>query len=804
MSRNKRNRNRGPTDKKPAASSVQSPPHAQAGAWRRYRGLVLAAVAAAILAAIACIWWTNARPNKALASLTPPASDTQKPSFVGAGACAGCHAAESAAWQSSKHAKAMQHATTATVLGNFDNARFSYNGTVSRFFRRDGKFFVNTDGADGKLADFEILYAFGLYPLQQYLVAFPDGRLQALSIAWDARGKEQGGARWYHLYPSEHISYKDPLHWTRLNQNWNWMCADCHTTKLDRNYNAANNTYATTWAEMNVACEACHGPGSKHVSWASHAPGYEKVTDQGLVVALDERRNVHWTAVASSGNALRSAPLTSQRELGVCAQCHSRREAFAAGMNHEGHFFDTHALALLTDRLYFPDGQQRDEVYEVGSFLQSRMHAHGVTCSDCHEPHSGQLRAPGNAVCAQCHAPAKYAAPAHTLHTEGSAGAQCAACHMPTREYMVIDARRDHSMRIPRPDLSGSLQTPNACTSCHKDRDASWAAAVIARAFGPERKGFQSFGAALHDARTEAPDAVPELLAVAKDTQTPAIARATALADLGPYLSGAVLPGLEAGLAEPDAMLRGAALDALLAAAPEERLRLGLGLIDDPSPIVRIKAARVLAIMPEQGGNAAMRAQLQRVFAEYVASQQANADRPEARLNLGLFYVERRDPLKAEAEYRAALALEADFVPAYVNLADLYRIYHREADAETELTDGLQQVPGNADLQHALGLLRVRQGRLADALPLLEGAARADPNNARYAYVYGVALHDSGHAKQGESVMERALIRFPYDPNLLSALAAYARDAGDLKRAAAYNKRLAETAPSAADDAGQH
>jgi tetratricopeptide (TPR) repeat protein len=252
-------------------------------------------------------------------------------------------------------------------------------------------------------------------------------------------------------------------------------------------------------------------------------------------------------------------------------------------------------------------------------------------------------------------------------------------------------------------------------------------------------------------------------MAVAKDTKTPGIARATAQADLGPYLSEAVLPALEAGLAEPDAMLRSAALDALLAAPPQERLRLGLGLIDDPSPIVRIKAARVLAIIPEQGGDAAMRTQLQKVFAEYVASQQANADRPEARLNLGLFYVERHDPLKAEAEYRAALALDADFVPAYVNLADLYRLYQREADAQTLLTDGLRQVPGNADLQHALGLLCVRQGRIADALPLLEGAARADPNNARYAYVYAVALNSTGASGQAMTVLDEAHRQHPAD-----------------------------------------
>jgi tetratricopeptide (TPR) repeat protein len=284
-------------------------------------------------------------------------------------------------------------------------------------------------------------------------------------------------------------------------------------------------------------------------------------------------------------------------------------------------------------------------------------------------------------------------------------------------------------------------------------------------------------------------------MTLAKDAESPAIVRATALADLRPYLSAGVIPALEAGLADPDAMVRGAALDVLLGAPPQERIQLALGLIDDPSRIVRIKAARVLAIMPDQGGNTAWRAQLDKVFAEYVASQRANADRPEAHLNLGLYYIERRDPKQAEAEYRAALALQSDFIPADVNLADLYRSSGRDADAEKVLTGGLQLVPGNADLLHALGLLRVRQKRLGEALPLLEAAAHADPNNPRYAYVYGVALHDSSQGRQGMAVLQRALVRFPGNPELLSALAAYARDAGDRKHAAAYAERLSKIAP---------
>ena len=792
MSKKKRNRKLTATTKAETRATENAPvePRPARGRW-----IALAALVVLAAGVLAYFWSNDTRPPTSTVAAAPASMQPAAAHFVGAKTCSECHAGEFAAWQSSQHAKAMQHATEATVLGDFKDARFTYDGIVSTFFKRDGKFFVNTDGRDGAMADFEILYTFGLYPLQQYLVAFPDGRIQPLPIAWDSRPPDQGGQRWYHLYPNDHITSKDPLHWTRLDQNWNWMCANCHTTKLDRNYNAADNTYATKWAEMNVACEACHGPGSNHVAWSKHEPGSDKLAAHGLVVALDERKGVTWTRDAATGNAARSAPLKSERELGVCAQCHSRRTPFAKGMDHDGRLLDTHDISLLTERLYFADGQQRDEVYDVGSFLQSKMHAHGVTCSDCHEPHPGRLRAPGNAVCAQCHAPAKYDVPAHTLHAAGSIGAQCAECHMPTRNYMVIDPRHDHSIRIPRPDLSAQLDTPNACTDCHRNRNAAWAAAEIERAFGPERKGFQTFGAALHDGSTGAADAVPELMTLVSDAKTPAIVRASALAQLHPYLDAAVMPAIQAGLADPDPIVRGAALDVLLDTPPQQRLQLALGLIDDPSPIVRIKAARVLAIMPDQSGNATFRTQLDRAFAEYVTSQQANADRPEAHMNLGLFYSERRDPMQAEAEYRAALALEPDFVPGYVNLADLYQRNKREDDAETALNAGEQRAPDNADLAYALGLLRVRQGRVPDALPQLARAAKLDPGNPRYAYVYGVALHDSGQGKKGVAVLEQALARFPRNPELLNALATYARDAGDAQRADVYAKRLNAIVP---------
>ena len=222
----------------------------------------------------------------------------------------------------------MQHATDETVLGYFGDATFYYAGIESRFYRRDNRFYVRTDGADGQMAEFEVRYTFGVNPLQQYLVEFPDGRLQALSIAWDSRPVKLGGQRWFHLYPNDQVNHYDSLHWTGAAQNWNSMCADCHSTDVHLSYDAEQNRFVRRWTEISVGCESCHGPASNHVSWARE--GID-VPYKGLTLLLDERRGSSWQKSLRSIAARRSKPLDTHREHEVCAQCHSRRAQIAEG-----------------------------------------------------------------------------------------------------------------------------------------------------------------------------------------------------------------------------------------------------------------------------------------------------------------------------------------------------------------------------------------------------------------------------------------------------------------------------------------
>jgi predicted CXXCH cytochrome family protein len=760
-----------------------------------------------VLAGVVLVAGGCDRPAPVTASApTASAAERLPPRFVGQAVCAPCHEAETAAWRGSQHAQAMQPATPPAVLGDFRDATFTYAGVTSTFFREGERYVVRTDGPDGTLADFAISYTFGLYPLQQYLVDFPDGRKQALSIAWDARPAEQGGQRWFHLYPNERVDHRDPLHWTRLDQNWNSMCADCHSTNLRRHYDLATDRFATSWSDVAVACEACHGPGSGHVAWAAQQPGGAADARKGLVVALDERAGMRWETNAA-GQPARSRPLGSRREVETCAACHARRRPLGDDPGPTGRLLDTHDPALLEARLFELDGQQREEVYTYASFLQSKMYARGVTCSDCHDPHTQKLRAPGNAVCTECHAAGVYDASAHHGHRADQAGGRCVECHMPTRTYMVIDPRHDHSLRVPRPDLTRTLGVPNACNGCHADQDAAWAAGAIAATHGPDRKGFQTFAPALQAGRSGAPGAGEQLAALVRDATVPDIARATAARELARFAGAATLPAVRAALADASALVRAAALEALQAFPLAAGAMLAAPLAGDPVKAVRVKAGRALVAAPLADLRADERARRTRAIDEYLASERAAAERPESHLNLGIVAAERGDPAGATAEYRTAIRLDPGFVPAYANLADLARALGREADAAATLAAGLKAVPNDPTLTHALGLQRIREQRSAEALPLLQRAAEARPDDARFVYVYGIALHSVGRVDEAIAVLQQALARAPYDPDILAGLMAFNRDAGRPEAAGDYARRLAEAGPPrpavGADQAGE-
>ena len=763
------------------------------------RGLWIAAgVAAAIVVGaglLYALYGTSAKPPQG-------ASSAQALSFVGSDTCASCHTGEAKLWHGSQHAHAMAHTSKDTVLGDFNDASFDYFGLHSRFFRDGDKFMVETDGPDGKLAAFEVKYTFGLDPLQQYLVEFPDGRIQALSLAWDSRPKDQGGQRWFHLSPHEEIRHDDILHWTKLNQNWNFMCAECHSTGVRKNYEAAKDRFATRWAEISVGCEACHGQASAHVAWAKDQKGWwpykDNDPDKGLLVRFDERSGVTWGRDATGTPVRSTSPAGVRKEVETCGLCHARRGLMSENWVPGRPLSDTHLVAALSQGLYQPDGQMLDEVYNYGSFKQSKMYAAGVTCSDCHDPHRAKLKLAGDKVCLQCHDDT-YASPTHNHHEGVTPTVGCVSCHMPERTFMVVDKRHDHSFRVPRPDLSDKLQTSDACTDCHKDKPASWAAAAIEGWFGPERKGLQTYGEAFHAAWHDEPGAAVLLAALVADANAPSLARAGALAGLAPYVSPANVGLARKGLQDPDPMVRIAALDMLDGVPPDQLWPFASPALTDPIRGVRLRATSLLAGTPSDRLSLAERDKLDRATQEFVAAQTLNADRPEARAALGNLHVRRGETAEAEAEFQAALRLSPAYGPAAANLADLYRQLGRDADAESVLRKGLAASPRDAGLHHALGLALVRQKKQDEAIAELARAAELEPDRARYAYVYAIGLDSTGRRTDAIQALKDNLARHPADRDTLSALISFKREGRDFASALEYAEQLAQADPNDAE-----
>lgn len=736
------------------------------------------------------------------------ATERARAGFVGTTTCAGCHAAEAAAWRGSDHAGAMAAATPAHVLGDFSGVTVT-DGRHTATFRRDGdRFVIRTDGPGGTVADFAVSETFGVEPLQQYLVLFPDGRRQALPWAWDSRPRAEGGQRWYHLMAQEALHAGDPLHWTGRDQTWNFMCASCHSTGLQRGYDAARDRYDTSWTEISVGCESCHGPGAAHVAWAQ-AGARADVADHGLSIALhdgsggawrfaegDPRGIAHWEGAARQATAA---------QVEICAPCHARARPIVADPLPGARFLDTYAPLLLTRGDYHADGQIQGEVFEWGSFAQSRMQHAGVVCSDCHEPHGGHLRAEGNAVCAQCHLPARFDTAGHHHHPPGSEGARCVACHMPAATYMGVDRRRDHGFRVPRPDVAATIGAPDTCTSCHAGRTQAWAAAQIASWHGPPG-GAPPPALAIHAGRTGARGADQALSRLALDRAQPAILRATALSLMPSPATRPVGEAVGGTLFDPEPLVRAAALRALEGLPPQNRLHAAR-LLADEVRLVRIEAARALAPVPLAALPEAARPAFARAWEELLASERVAAERPEAHVNVAALLAQRGDLAGAEAAYRAALARDPAFLPALVNQAAFEEGRGRPDAAEALLRRAVAAHPTEAEPVYALALLEVRRGRLGVATGLLATATRLAPAEPRYGYTHALALHQAGRVDEALAV----LARYPQHRESLIAAATFERDRGRPAEAARYARAalaldprdreaaalLAETAPRA-------
>ena len=683
--------------------------------------------------------------------------------FAGSKKCMDCHRAEYDKWQNSHHDRAMEIASDETVLGDFSNVSVDFHGVISRFYRKDSKFFVHTQGPDGKMGEFEITHTFGWYPLQQYLVPFPGGRLQCLPIAWDVNEK-----KWYHLYPETPFDAKDWLYWTNAGQNWNGMCAECHSTNLKKNYDIESDAYQTTWSEIDVSCEACHGPGSRHVEWAE-------------LPDMARPQNVSYELV------VRAKGMNSREQVELCAPCHSRRAILGDYTHAELDLLDSMLPSLLTPELYFADGQILEEVYVYGSFTQSKMYSRNVRCSDCHDVHSIKKVKEGNALCLQCHRAGIYDTKAHHFHKrkgekgepikssdgkvlfEVGTGAECIQCHMPERPYMIIDYRADHSFRIPRPDLSIKMGTPNACNRCHVDKTNQWSEEYITKWYGPGRKAH--YGAIIVEGRKRSTHAHKDLIKLAGDSLYPVIVRSTALSLLTAYPGEETSRAYELALMDDEALIRRTAVDHLTVSDPKRQVELLTSMLYDPVTAVRMEAARRMAEVSDPALNSNQQTVFQASLDEYRKSMEYSADFAFGRHNLANLYVALKQPQKAVENYQAAIKIDHLFYPAQVNLAMLYNQMGNNSEAEILLREVATSHPEMYDVHYSLGLLLAEEKKYAQAANYLKQAARGLPARARIHYNLGLLLQYLNQDLNAEAALRKAQELEPDNLDYLYALA---------------------------------
>ena len=683
----------------------------------------------------------------------PATAPTTEATFAGSQTCLECHETEFNSWKGSDHDNAMDTAIASTVLGDFNNTEFERDGFTSRFYKKDGKYFVHTEGPGSVPGDFQIAYTFGVRPLQQYLVPFENGRYQCLQITWDTEKKQ-----WYHLadsvYQGQEILPDDWMYWTNNAQNWNGMCAECHSTNLQKNYNPETHVYHTTWSEIDVSCEVCHGPGSAHNEWATLSERVRKKDP-------------------TSGLVVQTSNITSKQLVDQCAYCHARRTSFGDFVHPHDELFDIISPQLPVEPFYFADGQILEEDYVYASFTQSKMHQNNVRCTNCHDAHSLKLKLDGNNLCYQCHIKEDYSIYEHHFHKNFNEdgeplildngkriiavgeGSECITCHMPGRYFMGVDYRRDHSMRIPRPDLSNKLGTPNACNQCHTDKTTEWAASYTEKWYGKPNRFH--FGETMFMAVRNDTTALPMLFDIISDENSSALVKASAAHYLNNFPNAETQKINRELLGDKEALVRREAVRNFIPADVEDLKSTILPLLNDPTLMVRMEATSQLSVLNFSTFDSLTALKLKNSIDEYIKTTEYSADFAASRHNLGNIYSNLGETEQAINNYKEAIRIDNLFFPAKINLAMLYNRIGKNEEAERLLLDVVEEYPEMGDVYYSLGLLQAEMGDYDKSIISLRKAAVLLPEESRVWFNLFKLLDFKNQSTNAEKAIDKCL-----------------------------------------------
>lgn len=667
-----------------------------------------------------------------------------KNEFTGNVSCQSCHQQEHAQWLTSHHYMAMQPANDTTVYGDFGDATLTADGVTTKFYKRDGKFYMHTEDEMGTYREMEVKYIFGFTPLQQYLVEFPGGRMQATRMSWDTKAK-----KWFHQYAGDKIPAGDWLHWTGNGQNWNTMCASCHSTNLNKGYDEGTDTYKTTYNEINVSCESCHGPGKNHIDYINGSNYKDGEKIKGSLLMLYKTGN----------------PMTA---INTCGYCHARRSDITGNPFPGAEVMEDYIPELPTTDFFFADGQMNDEDYNYTSFLQSKMFHRGVQCTNCHNPHTNKLKLDGATVCAQCHSQDIYTSEKHTLHKIGTKEVNCITCHMPSKLYMGNDLRHDHSFRIPRPDLTAKYGTPNTCNACHADKSAQWAADAIEKGYG-KKPGYHWSESLVPGSRLDG-NSEPHLSKLAADSSVPNIIRAATMRYLGQLNNENAGRTLLKYLSDSSAMVRYTALKGLRNFAPSLWLSAAGPSLSDKVRAVRIAAADLYLDVPQN--------QFPQEYFQAFTLAKNDLDRfihyqtdfAQGNLQAGDYFMRINDRPSAEKYYKRALAKDSLLVNARVNLASNLNATGKNTEALEQLKIAARIQPGSDHIFYTLGLLYAEMGDLKNAEAAFRQTITLNPAHIRALYNYGLLLSQNKRNNEAEKLFLQALKTEPSNGDVLYAL----------------------------------
>ena len=687
--------------------------------------------------------------------------------FLGDNNCKECHKEEFKDWQGSHHDKAMQIADSTSVLASFNDEKFTSQGITSHFYKKGNNFYVNTEGPDGNYHEYKVIYTFGITPLQQYIVQFPDGHYQCLRTAWDSVEN-----KWFDLYPDFKVVHSEWLHWSRGALNWNNMCADCHSTNVRKNYDQKTHSYNTKYAIINVNCEACHGPGKKHV---------EDVN----------RLGDNYTSTGTMHMTLDTKP---KELVDQCARCHMRREQYSTNFNFEGTMLDHYFPQILNDQLYYPDGQILDEVYVYGSFVQSKMYQNNVTCNNCHNSHSLKLKFEGNALCAQCHLPNKYDTPKHHFHKENTEASQCINCHMTGKYYMGNDFRRDHSFRIPRPDLSLKYGSPNACTGCHEDKDDKWAWEEFKKQYGEVDS--IHFSEKLAPGLIQEPNAHIGLAELMNDKTQPEMVRASAVRAISNYNTEDLIEQYLSLLNDESPLVRGTTLDVLSEINTTDYATYFLPLLEDSKRSVRVKAFYGLGGLTEFQIPEKYKSSYQKVKKEFFDYLNINSDFAGGRIKRAQYYIKKGDLQAGIEGYESALEIDNINNQIRLDLANLYYNNQNFLKAEKTFKTVIEQEPEYGPVYYSLGLLYAELNRIDEAIIQMQNAANHMPTNTRIYYNLGLLYGKKQDYKNAEKTLVNGLKIDANNESLLYALAHHYSNTNQGEKAINILTKLIELYPN--------